>query len=103
MNQSTWNSLPPDVQSAIMSVSGLAGSKFWGRHFFDNAKSVSLETIKVSGNENNIYTLTPEERERWLEIGGKPVWSDWIKRMEDMGISNASQILDTAIELCEEE
>ena len=102
MNKVTWEGLPSDVQSAIMSVSGLAGSKFWGRNFFDNAKTVSLEKIKASGNLDSIYTLSPEERDRWLETGGKPVWSEWTRRMEDMGFANASMILDTAVELCEE-
>ena len=102
MNKATWESLPPDVQSAIMSVGGLAGSKFWGRNFFDNAKSVSLEKIDASGKSDHIYTLSPEERDRWLETGGRPVRSDWTRRMEEMGFANASQILDAAVELCEE-
>jgi len=102
MNKDTWNSLPSDIQDAIMSVSGLTGSKFWGRNFFDNAKSVALEKIQVSGNGDHIYSLSPEERERWLEIGGKPIWAEWVKRMEENGYGNASQILDTAIKLSEE-
>jgi TRAP-type C4-dicarboxylate transport system substrate-binding protein len=102
MNKSTWDGLPPDIQDAIMGVSGLAGSKFWGRNFFDNAKTVSLEKIEASGNGDRIYTLSPEERERWLEIGGKPVWTEWIRRMEGAGFANASEILDTAIRLSEE-
>jgi TRAP-type C4-dicarboxylate transport system substrate-binding protein len=102
MNKATWDNLPKDVQDAIMSVSGLAGSKFWGRNFFDNAKSVSLEKIGASDNGDHIYTLNPEERDRWLEIGGKPLWLEWTRRMEAAGFANASQILDTAIQLSEE-
>lgn len=102
MNKDTWDSLPPDVQSAIMSVGGLSGSKFWGRNFFDNAKSVALEKIESSGNGDHIYTLSQEERDRWLKIGGKPVWTNWTQRMEKNGFSNASQILDAAIQLSEE-
>jgi len=102
MNKDTWNSLPADIQSAITSVSGLGGSKFWGRNFFDNAKPVALEKIKASGNADHIYSLSPEERERWLEIGGQPVWSEWTRRMEGMGFSDAQQILDAAITLSEE-
>src|SRR2546430_10631851 len=33
-NNEEWQSLPRDVRSAIMSVSGLAGAKCWGRQFF---------------------------------------------------------------------
>jgi TRAP-type C4-dicarboxylate transport system substrate-binding protein len=99
MNKSTWDDLPPDVQDAIMGVSGLAGSKFWGRNFFDNARAVSLEKIDASDKGDHIQTLSPEERDRWLEIGGKPVWSQWTRRMEEAGFTNASMILDTALRL----
>jgi len=102
MNKATWDSLPPDVQSAIMSVSGLEGSKFWGRNFFDNAKRVAQEEIEASGNADQIQSLTPEEREHWLEVGGKPVWSEWTQRMEGLGFSNAAQILDTTIQSSKE-
>ncbi len=102
MNKSTWNSLPKDVQTAIMSVSGLEGSKFWGRNFFDNAKPVAIDKIKEEGDADNIYQLSPEERQRWLQVGGKPIWSEWTKHMQDMGYADAPQILDTAIKLSEE-
>lgn len=101
MNKTTWDGLPEDIQDAIMSVSGLEGSKFWGRNFFDNAKEVALEKIKSSGNADHIYQLSAEERDRWLEIGGKPLWNQWIERMKEMGYSDAGQILDTAIRLSE--
>ena len=32
-------SLPKDVRDQIMSVSGLQGSKFWGKNFFDTAEA----------------------------------------------------------------
>ncbi|MEZ5889122.1 MAG: TRAP transporter substrate-binding protein [Xanthobacteraceae bacterium] len=38
MNKKKWDSLPKDIQEAIMSVSGLEGSKFWGKNFFDSAE-----------------------------------------------------------------
>ena len=46
--------------------------------------------------------LSEEERDRWLEIGGKPIWAEWIKRMKSNGFSNASDILDTTIRLSKE-
>jgi TRAP-type C4-dicarboxylate transport system substrate-binding protein len=101
MNKTTWKNLPENIQTAIMSVSGLKGSKYWGRHFFDNAKQVALEKISASGNADHIYQLSEEERDRWLEIGGKPVWSEWSQRMKDLGYTNADEILDTAIRLSE--
>jgi TRAP-type transport system periplasmic protein len=102
MNKKTWNRLPEEIRSAIMSVGGLKGSRFWGRNIFDAEKTETLEKIKASGNSDRIYQLGGEEHDRWLEIGGKPIWSEWIKRMESKGVSNASDILDTAIRLSEE-
>ena len=37
-NKQKWQSLPKDVRDQIMTVSGLAGSKFWGKNFFDTAE-----------------------------------------------------------------
>jgi TRAP-type C4-dicarboxylate transport system substrate-binding protein len=37
MSNSAWNKLPQDVQEQLMSVSGLEGSMWWGKHTYDNA------------------------------------------------------------------
>lgn len=99
MNKNKWNSLPEDVQKAIMSVSGEAGSRLWGKNFFDVMRPVALEKIQEAGNAGNVFRLTPEERQKWIDIGGKPVWDAWVKNMKDKGVGNAQQILDTALEL----
>ena len=99
MNKNKWNSLPKDIQEAIMSVGGLEGSKYWGRNFFDAMKALTLKKIESEGHAGNVYKLTDAERERWLEIGGKPIWAEWVKNMKAKGFANAQQILDTTIEL----
>jgi TRAP-type C4-dicarboxylate transport system substrate-binding protein len=101
MNKRQWEKLPQDVQAAIMSVGGLEGSKFWGRNFFDGMKAQTLEKLKAEGQGDNIFKLSPEERERWVEIGGKPVWSNWVKRMQAKGHKDAQAILDAALALGE--
>ncbi len=93
-NKNKWNSLPRDIQDAIMSVSGLKGSKFWGRNFFDTAKD---GVFQKTGVEINFYSLTPEERARWLKIGGKPIWNQWVKSMKGKGHPEAQDILDAAL------
>lgn len=102
MNKNKWNSLPKDVQDAIMSVSGEKGSKFWGRNFFDNMKAEGIKKIKSEGQGDNIYELSQEERDKWIEIGGRPVWNKWVKTMESKGHKNAQQILDTVLKLANE-
>lgn len=99
MNKSKWNSLPKDVQDAIMRVSGLKGSKFWGHNFFDTAKDGVYEKAKEGGYEIKFYHLPAKERARWLEIGGKPIWDQWVKKMEKKGHPEAKEILDAALKM----
>ena len=35
----------------------------------------------------------------WLEAGGKPVWDNWLKKMNDAGHPEAQQILDALLEM----
>jgi TRAP-type C4-dicarboxylate transport system substrate-binding protein len=102
INKATWNRLPVDIQEAIMSVSGLEGSKFWGRHFFDTAKEGVYQRVRESGAEINLYTLTEDEWDRWLEIGGKHIWLDWAMKMKQQGHSEASQILKSVLKYSEQ-
>lgn len=102
MNKRKWDSLPEDVQTAIMSVGGEVGSKFWGKNFFDSMKATGIETVKSIGKGDNIFELSAEERQKWIDLGGKPVWDAWVADMEKQGVSNAREILDTALELSKE-
>ena len=85
-----------------MSVGGLEGSKFWGRNHFDTAKDGVMEKVKSEGKSIDIYAFSDEERQRWIDTAGKPIWDQWVKKMEDAGHSNAKEILDTAISLSKE-
>lgn len=102
MNKSKWNSLPKDIQEAIMGVSGLEGSKFWGHNFFDTAREGVMEKIKEQGQSVEIIDLSDDERQKWLDVAGKPIWDKWVTKMEQKGVSNAREILDTAVKLSQE-
>lgn len=102
MNKNTWNRLPKDVQDAIMSVGGLEGSKFWGRNFFDAMKAQTLEKLKAMGQGDNIFKLSPQERQRWVDVGGKPVWAKWVKGMKAKGHKDAQAILDATLSILSE-
>ncbi|MGD8847085.1 MAG: TRAP transporter substrate-binding protein [Desulfobacteraceae bacterium] len=99
MNKRKWNSLGKEIQDAIMSVSGLAGSKFWGRNFFDTAKEGVMEKAKAAGKSVELYSLSDAERQRWLDTAGRPIWKQWVKKMEAKGYANAQEILDTTVSL----
>ncbi len=96
MNKNKWNSLSKDIQDAITGVSGLEGSRFWGRNYFDTAKN---GVLKKAWPNINVYSLSADERARWLEVGGKPMWEEWTKKMESKGHPEAKEILKAMIEM----
>jgi TRAP-type C4-dicarboxylate transport system substrate-binding protein len=99
MNKARWESLPKDIQEAIMKVGGLEGSKFWGRMFMDAMKAETLKAIEAAGQKANIIQLSSEERQKWIEVGGKPIWAKWVNDMKAKGFTEAQQILDTTLAL----
>lgn len=100
VNWDTWNRLPPDIQKAIESESGLKGSKFWGRTMFDDIRPIGRELVKEKGYEMIEYTLPPEELARWQEVA-QPFYEKWVKDREAEGYSEAQQIMDRVLELIE--
>ncbi|MFH1490089.1 MAG: TRAP transporter substrate-binding protein [Pseudomonadota bacterium] len=99
MNKKKWNGLPKDVQDAFTSVSGLKGSQFWGHNYFDTAKAGAYEKAAKAGFKIDLYQLPATEKARWLEVGGKPMWKQWLSKMEKEGRPEAKQILDDALEM----
>jgi TRAP-type transport system periplasmic protein len=99
MNKQKWESLPKDIQQAMMSVSGLEGSKFWGRNFFDTAEQGVHDLVRKTNRQIIRYDLPPQEVERWRKVAGNPLWKDWVKRMEDKGRPEAKQILNATLEM----
>ncbi len=102
MNKRKWASLGKEIQDAIMSVSGLEGSKFWGKNHFDTAKDGVFEKVKSLGKTIDVLKLSEEEHQRWLDQAGKPIWELWVKNMEKSGHKNAREILDAAVALSKE-
>jgi len=87
------------VRDQIMSVSGLAGAKFWGKNFFDTAEAGALERAKAGNYEINRYKVPADEVERWRKVAGEPLWNEWVKKNEGKGHKDARDILNTAVEL----
>ena len=98
-NKQKWQSLPADVREQIMSVSGLAGSKFWGKNYFDTAEGEVVAKTKAANVEMVRYTPPAEELARFSKVGGEPLWNEWVKRMEGKGLNDAGQVLNTALEM----
>jgi len=99
MNKAKWESLPKDVQQAIMSVGGLDGAKFWGKNWFDTAEAGVEELIKKGNYQMTKFTVPPDELAKWSKVAGEPLWNEWVKRMEGKGRPDAQKVLDAALEL----
>jgi len=83
MNKEKWNSLPPDIQEAIMSVSGAEGAKHFGTNFDRNGYEALAKIVRTPGKE--FIILSPEERARWAELAG-PIQEDYVAKLESEGL-----------------
>ena len=99
MNKAKFDSLPADVQEAIMSVSREEGAKFFGRNYFDSAEKGVQELIAKGNYSMNQYTLPSDELARWRKVAGEPIWEAWVKKMEAKGHPEARQILDATLQM----
>jgi TRAP-type C4-dicarboxylate transport system substrate-binding protein len=99
MNTKTWNSLSPDVQKQIMSVSGLTGSKFWGKNDFDRAADAVKGLIQEKKYQVVDYTMPAAEIEKMRKIAAEPLWEAWVKQQEDKGFKEARAILNDTLQM----
>ncbi len=98
-NLQKWNSLSPDIQNQIMSVSSLTGSKFWGKNMFDTAAAEVRGLIKEKNYEMAEYTVPDSDVAQWRQTAGEPLWENWVKSMEAKGFTEARDILNTTLQL----
>lgn len=99
MSLKKWNSLPPDIQQAIMSVSGMRAAELYGNAAWGNdAKQEVVDSAKKAGKPLETIDLDPGEYEKWKSISGKPLWDKWVAEMQAKGL-NAQKILDAALSL----
>ena len=82
MNKNKWNKLPPDLQKAIMSVSGDVGSRLYGDGDLKTSQIV-IDQIRKKGGK--IITLSPKEEARWAGFA-KPMQDKTIAALEKKGL-----------------
>ncbi|UCE33720.1 MAG: TRAP transporter substrate-binding protein [Deltaproteobacteria bacterium] len=106
MNKDKWNSLSPDIQKAIDSECGYDACRWLGKHYSDALDDAGLkemdEYAAKTGHRLIDYTLTPEELARWQEVGGKPLWDAWVKRVTAKGLPGQA-VLDELLRLVKTE
>lgn len=103
MNTDTWNSLPPDVQEAIMEAnSGMDGAEVTGDLIGGfTLMEQGLAVIEESGYTMEQVSLDPGEAEIWREIAGRPLWDKWAADMEAKGLPG-NAVLEEALRLVEQ-
>lgn len=101
MNQEKWDSLPPDVQQAIMKVSGKWGAEYAGNaaYGFDLKKSVE-DAMSKNGYSMEKVNLDAGELANWRKVAGQPLWDSWVKDMNEKGL-DGQKVLGEAQKLVE--
>jgi TRAP-type C4-dicarboxylate transport system substrate-binding protein len=99
MNLNTWNSLTPDVQQAIMSVSGMKGAEWAGdAGFGDDTREETFAVAAKAGYKMEQVKIEPQEFEKWRQVGGKPLWDKWVADTAAKGLP-AQKIMDQLLQL----
>jgi TRAP-type C4-dicarboxylate transport system substrate-binding protein len=81
MNKDKWNSLPPDIQKIIDTMSKEYIEKY----------AAMWDDIEISGKAylvkrgNKITTLSKEEEAKWVEKA-QPIFDDYVKKMKEKGL-----------------
>lgn len=81
MNQDSWKSLPPDIQEAIMSVSGAVGAEEVSAGGWDSGRNTCLDKIKKQGLKVEVNRLPAEQMAKFNEVL-KPIAENWVSEME---------------------
>jgi TRAP-type C4-dicarboxylate transport system substrate-binding protein len=97
MNLNKWNSLPPDIQKAIMDISGYKGAAAIANHFADSEADL-VKQVTASGNLQ-VINLPPAEQDKMTKILN-PLWDKWVKDREAEG-KPGKRVLDTFLKLQE--
>lgn len=92
MNKDKWNSLPPDIQKEIMSVSGYAGAELYGKGD-DESSSITKSEVQKQGWE--ILDWAPGEKEKWMALA-KGIREGMIADLEKKGLP-AQKVYETIL------
>ena len=79
MNKDSYNSLPDDIKAVIDANSGLETSAWAGRAMDEG--DAAMRPI-IQGTDNTFYTLSDDERARWVEKAG-PLVDAWVANTEN--------------------
>jgi TRAP-type C4-dicarboxylate transport system substrate-binding protein len=88
MNQSRWDSLPPDIQKAFRDAST---EKWWGE-VGDIWSSTDDFGIKVATDAGNEHIVLTEEETQAFQTALEPVVDRWIAEVKGKGIDGEALV-----------
>lgn len=95
MNKDKYAGLPDYAKKIIDDTIGVEMAKKCGVTLDQGAVEDSKWMME---NGHTFYVIPDDERARWTEAVS-PMWDEWVAKVEKSGVSNAREILDTAVEL----
>jgi TRAP-type transport system periplasmic protein len=98
MNKKKWESLPPDIQKIIDSMSGRAWSETSGRAW-DEDQAKRLDSLRKKGG-HEIIEIPVQEQERWRKAI-LPVWEEIVKEQESRGLPGR-EVLNEMLKLVDQ-
>lgn len=99
INNEKWNSLSPDIQEAIMGISGIKGAEFAGEGLVGARLSKAVhDKAGKAGRKIEEISLDSGELNNWKDVAAKPLWDKWVADMESKGLPG-QKILDETLNL----
>jgi TRAP-type C4-dicarboxylate transport system substrate-binding protein len=92
-----WNDLPPQYRDLLIKAKEVAYEAQKKAMVDDEAKA--LKTIKDAGVKT--IEFGEADLERFREIGGRPVWNDWVKSMKGRSL-DGQDLLDFILKTAKE-
>jgi TRAP-type transport system periplasmic protein len=96
MNMKTWNSLPPDIQKTIDSLTGEKAAVMGGKGY-DSEDSLGVADFQKA--KATIYTLPSDELAKW-KAAFAPISDAWAAGLEAKGLPG-KKILEEAKQIAE--
>jgi TRAP-type C4-dicarboxylate transport system substrate-binding protein len=83
MNKGKWDGLSPELQKAVMSVSGGYAAEFYGKGDDETGIEVVTQIKEMEGKE--IIELSEEEDKKFMELA-KPLQEEFLTSIEAKGL-----------------
>jgi TRAP-type C4-dicarboxylate transport system substrate-binding protein len=92
INKDVWESMPANIQDAIMSVSGQVPSSIYAiaNEMITNESKEQLIKIDQKQGNPGIYDPTPEELAQWTDAL-MPVWDKWAAELDSSNSAYAGK------------